>query len=270
MALTRLTTLSALSTLATAWLPWTDRTITSNNGTDLFESSDGKIRGVNLGSQFVFEPWIAMQAWSELGCGDQQSEYDCVVKLGQEAANAAFAEHWGTWITEEDIGEMQSYGLNTIRIPVGYWMKEDLVDSTSEWFPQGGYGYLEKICGWASDAGLYIIIDLHGAPAAQVAKNAFTGQFAPSPGFYNDYNYNRALNFLQWMANNIHTNDNFRNVGMLEVLNEPVQNADMTASLRSSYYPDAFNVSLAYQVKWDIEAHLWTTGYPWSRKGSRH
>ncbi|KAF7587160.1 hypothetical protein BBP40_007668 [Aspergillus hancockii] len=242
MAFTRLAALSALTTLTAAWLPWTDKSIISDNGTDLFDWSGGKIRGVNLGSQFVFEPWIATHVWSDLGCGDQQSEYDCVVKLGQDAANAAFAEHWSTWITEDDIDEIQSYGLNTIRIPVGYWMKEDLVDSSSEWFPQGGFSYLEQLCGWASDAGLYIIIDLHGAPAAQVAQNSFTGQFAPTPGFYNDYDYNRALNFLEWMATNIHTNDNFRNVGMLEVLNEPLQNPDMTASLRSSYYPNAFNV----------------------------
>lgn len=68
------------------------------------------------------------------------------------------------------------YGLNTIRIPVGYWIKEDIVYSDSEHFPQGGLSYLEQVCGWASDAGFYIIIDLHGAPGAQVPKNADTGQ----------------------------------------------------------------------------------------------
>lgn len=71
---------------------------------------------------------------------------------------------------------MQSYGLNAIRIPVGYWIREDLVYADSEHFPQGGLQYLEQICGWASDAGLYIIIDLHGAPGAQVAGNPDTGQ----------------------------------------------------------------------------------------------
>jgi aryl-phospho-beta-D-glucosidase BglC (GH1 family) len=125
---------------------------------------------------FVFEPWIAEAEWSNMGCGGQASEYDCVLALGQTAANAAFQGHWDTWITQADIAQMQSYGLNTIRIPVGYWMREDIVYADSEHFPQGGLTYLERLCGWASDAGFYIIIDLHGAPGAQYARNPDNGQ----------------------------------------------------------------------------------------------
>ena len=71
---------------------------------------------------------------------------------------------------------MKLFGLNAIRIPVGYWIREDLVYNNSEHFPQGGLPYLEQICGWASDEGFFIVIDLHGAPGAQVATNADTGQ----------------------------------------------------------------------------------------------
>lgn len=119
---------------------------------------------------------MASSAWSSIGCSSQKSEFDCVSYLGQSAANAAFQSHWESWITQDDITEMQSYGLNTVRIPVGYWMYEDLVYSDSEHFPQGGLAYLEKVVGWASDAGFYIILDLHGAPGAQVASNPDTGQ----------------------------------------------------------------------------------------------
>ena len=118
---------------------------------------------------------MANDEWNAMGCGGTLSEFDCVSKLGQAAANSAFQAHWARWTTQADIQQMQSYGINTIRVPVGYWMKEDLV-YTSEHFPQGGLQYLEQICGWASDAGFYIIIDLHGAPGAQVAQNPDTGQ----------------------------------------------------------------------------------------------
>jgi hypothetical protein len=238
----RLAALTALSGLASAWLPEVNKKITATNGKNLFTSSNGKIRGVNLGSQFVFEPWIAETAWSDMGCGGQKSEFDCVSSLGQAKANSAFASHWSSWITQDDIAEMVSYGLNTIRVPVGYWMREDLVYSDSEHFPQGGLQYLENLCGWASDAGLYIIIDLHGAPGAQTPQNPFTGQYAPTAGFYQDYQFERALKFLEWMTTNIHQNDKFRNVGMLEVVNEPVQNAGQVGSMRTSYYPNAFKV----------------------------
>jgi len=46
----------------------------------------------------------------------------------------------------------------------------------SERFPQGGLEYLQRVCGWASDAGLFIIIDMHGAPGAQTADSVSTGQ----------------------------------------------------------------------------------------------
>lgn len=177
--------------LSAAWMPTRDSSLLSNGKsqrrapimpsvmqkeTKRWLPSALPIRGVNLGSQFIVEPWMASDEWDSMGCGDTASEFDCVSKLGQAQANTAWAKHWSTWITEEDISRMQSYGLNTIRIPVGYWIREDLVYSDSEHFPQGGLQYLERICGWASDAGFYIIIDLHGAPGAQVAGNAYTGQ----------------------------------------------------------------------------------------------
>jgi aryl-phospho-beta-D-glucosidase BglC (GH1 family) len=71
---------------------------------------------------------------------------------------------------------MQSYGLNTIPVPVGYLIMESIVCSDSEHFPQGVIGYLEQLCGWASDVGFYIIISMHGAPGAQVSTNPDTGQ----------------------------------------------------------------------------------------------
>ena len=265
---TAIAVILAIAIPAHAWLPGSDKTILSVEGTNLFAANStlesnvnarhprdrrwlqasGKIRGVNLGSLFVFEPWLASTAWSQMGCGNYQSEFDCVSALGQSQANSVFQSHWGSWITQSDITQMQSYGLNTIRIPVGYWMDESIVYSDSEHFPQGGLAYLEQVCGWASNAGFYIIIDMHGAPGAQVATNPDTGQvsktsyicgftnflqYAPTPGFYVDYQYDRGTSFLNWLTTQIHTNNNFRNVGMLGIVNEPVQNANTVASMLS-------------------------------------
>ncbi|TVY37118.1 Glucan endo-1,6-beta-glucosidase [Lachnellula subtilissima] len=241
---------------ASAWFPGVQKQIFALDGTNLFNGNDtsqgnsisqrwlpasGKVRGVNLGSLFVFEPWLAETEWSNMGCGSYASEFDCVSALGQSQANSVFQNHWNTWITQGDITQMQSYGLNTIRIPVGYWMMESLVYSDSEHFPQGGLSYLQRVCGWASDAGFYIIIDLHGAPGAQVSQNSDTGQYASSPGFYADYQYDRATSFLSWLTTIIHSTNEFRNVGMIGIVNEPVQNPDSIGTLRSSYYPNSYS-----------------------------
>lgn len=102
---------------------------------------------------------------------------------------------------------------------------------------------MEKVCGWASDAGLYIILDLHGAPGAQVADQPFTGQNAAVANFYNTTNYDRAIDWLAWMTKVSHTNEAFRNVGMLMVVNEPISwTPNVTVGLTDYYYPRAYEV----------------------------
>lgn len=134
-----------------AWLPNDGSTkLVNTDGHSLFEgngtsntsgvtprwwTSSGKIRGVNLGSVFVYEPWIDSGEWNKMGCGAYKSEFDCVSKLGQAKSDTAFQKHWDTWFTAADLDEMLSYGINTIRIPLGYWLDESLVDK-SEHFPK--------------------------------------------------------------------------------------------------------------------------------------
>jgi aryl-phospho-beta-D-glucosidase BglC (GH1 family) len=134
---------------------------------------------VNLGSQFIIEPWMANDEWNSMGCGGTNDEWKCVEAIGQEAADAAFATHWDTWVTKEDIDQIVSYGLNTIRVPVGFWIKEDLVYD-NEFYPRGGLEYLDRLVGWAKDAGLYVIMDLHGGPGSQYPNQQFTGHVSLS------------------------------------------------------------------------------------------
>jgi aryl-phospho-beta-D-glucosidase BglC (GH1 family) len=133
-----------------------------------------KIRGVNLGSLFIVEPWMSSNTWKSMGCDDTKSEWDCVVSLGQEKANAAFQNHWNTFITADDFDKMKSYGINTVRIPVGHWFVEETIIAGENW-PRGGMQYLDKVAGLAASRDIDVIIDLHGAPGVQVANNAFTG-----------------------------------------------------------------------------------------------
>ncbi|TID20522.1 glycoside hydrolase family 5 protein [Venturia nashicola] len=230
--------------------------------------SFGKIRGVNLGSLFVLEPWMASKEWSIMGCNGTNSEFDCVSKLGQAVADSAFQAHWARFITKNDVIEMKSLSLNTIRIPVGFWMMESLVDA-SESFPRGGIKYLEKVCGWAADYGIYVIIDLHGAPFAQVARQSFTGQIVQTEGFYTTSGYDRSSKFLAWMANIIHTNTAYRTVGTLQVLNEPISDRP---TLISEFYPksyaairaaeSAISVSPANQLHVQFMSKSWRAGDP--------
>ena len=213
-------TLALFAGTATAWLPGAD-----------------KIRGVNLGGLFVSEPWMMNDEWNRMGCGGTSDEFNCVQKLGQAQADINFQKHYDTFITQGDIQRIKSLGLNTIRIPVGYWMREDIVKRDSEHYPKGGFQYLKRICQWAKDAGIYVIIDLHAAPGVQQRQQSFTGHIVDTPGFFTSSQYERAYQFLEWMANIIHTDPAFWMVGTLQVVNEPAANYP---SLVSEFYPNAW------------------------------
>jgi hypothetical protein len=136
-----LVNLLAMTGAVSAWLPSERnffgeqpnsvvRNIPAGQGRSVkrFGPSFNKIRGVNLGSLFVVEPWMMGGSWSGMGCGDMKSEFDCMKKLGKDAGNAAFQKHWDTFITEEDMDKIKEYGLNTVRVPVGYWMVEETIE----------------------------------------------------------------------------------------------------------------------------------------------
>ncbi|KLU89352.1 hypothetical protein, variant [Magnaporthiopsis poae ATCC 64411] len=248
---------AALAASAThAWLPGSGpekRSIVDVDGFNLFNethgsgnvgrrwlSASGKLRGVNLGSLFISEPWMMPSEWAGMGCEirDKNSEFDCMSKLGQSEGDRKFQEHWGNFIQETDFNDMIDNGLNTVRIPLGYWMMEEIVYWDSEHFPRGGVEYLKRVCGWASDRGMYIILELHGAPGAQKAREAFTGQLAPTAGFYQDFQYDRAIKFVAWLRRLIHDTPQMRNVGMIGLVNENERD-NVPDSLKTYYYPKA-------------------------------
>ncbi|KAI4625047.1 uncharacterized protein J4E87_005528 [Alternaria ethzedia] len=239
---------------AQAWMP-ADRDLAAFNRTtgDLSKRAPNlpspKIRGVNLGGWLLSEPWLMNQEWSEMGCGDSCSEFDCVSKLGQSQANDAFDAHYARWITPSMIQSMHDAGLNTIRIPIGYWSLHSLVDS-SEHFPEMNLKYLDDIIDKAAGLGMFVVIDLHGAPGSQKVGDAFTGQCLPEaylPGFFSQANYDRAAKWLEWMTKRIHNTPSYKAaVGIIEVVNEPQTSRDKGGmpqaekdTLTQKYYPQA-------------------------------
>ncbi|KAI1773138.1 glycoside hydrolase family 5 protein [Hypoxylon cercidicola] len=253
-----------LAQTVNAWLPQ-DRDLDAFNQTLRFEklgkrfepslpNGVTKIRGVNFGGWLICEPWMMSREWSKMGCdASDVSEFDCMrnryAGANRAAGNQAFEEHWRTWINPETVQSVHDVGLNTIRIPIGYWSYTDIVDTASEPFADGNLmlPYLDAVVQKATDLGMYVIIDLHGAPGGQ-QQDVFTGQNPNPAGFFNDYNFGRATRWLTWMTNRIHSNPAYASVGMIEVLNEPVSRHDggnrypapgEDPGLVQTYYPAA-------------------------------
>ena len=71
-------------------------------------STTGMIRGVNIGSWLVLEPWMASSLFTGAAADAQdQWSYDST-----SGALANLQNHWATWFTETDVQTLQSYGFN--------------------------------------------------------------------------------------------------------------------------------------------------------------
>lgn len=86
-------------------------------------------------------------------------EYTLSQALGSSAAYDLLNAHWASWITEDDFAEIASYGLNHVRIPIGYWALNPL---DGDPYVQGQLPYLDSAIGWARTHGLKVLLDLHG------------------------------------------------------------------------------------------------------------
>lgn len=83
-------------TIPPEWTKWGD-----GRSADwaLPEKSNGwipvkKVRGANLGSLFVMEPWMARDSWNAMGCGAFDSEWECNAAVGMETMQWRWENHW--------------------------------------------------------------------------------------------------------------------------------------------------------------------------------
>lgn len=120
---------------------------------------------MNLGGWLVLEPWITPSIFEEAGDG-AVDEYTLTQILGKDQAQTVLSSHWNSWITADDFQQIKDAGMNHVRIPVGYWAVNPL---PGEPYVQGQLDVLDAAIGWAREAGLKVIIDLHGGKCFNLA-----------------------------------------------------------------------------------------------------
>lgn len=117
-----------------------------------------KIKGVNLGNWLVLEKWMSPYLFEGTTAED---EYYLPRQLSKEVYEARIKTHRSEYITERDFTRIKSMGLETVRIPVPYFIfgdREPFIGCIEE---------LDKAFNWAEKYGLQILIDLHTAPDGQ-------------------------------------------------------------------------------------------------------
>jgi hypothetical protein len=117
------------------------------------------LRGTNLGN------WLLIEAWM---LGWDIEDQETIIKVLADRFGAGEAERLMTmyrdgYITPRDFELIKSFGFNVVRVPFDSRM---LIDADGQMRPDA-FKYLDRALDMAEEAGVYVILDMHGAPGSQ-------------------------------------------------------------------------------------------------------
>eukprot|EP00419_Tripos_fusus_P061614 CAMPEP_0172918132 /NCGR_PEP_ID=MMETSP1075-20121228/199551_1 /TAXON_ID=2916 /ORGANISM="Ceratium fusus, Strain PA161109" /LENGTH=353 /DNA_ID=CAMNT_0013777719 /DNA_START=42 /DNA_END=1099 /DNA_ORIENTATION=- len=128
-----------------------------------FEAIYPVLRGVNLGGWFLLEQILAQHLFKDnegnrfAGNCTPVDEYGLMKQLSARVRKDRMEVHWESWITEQDVAWIASHGLNTVRVPFGYWITQPEPP-----FVEGAFKHLVRFFKWCERHHLSVILDFHG------------------------------------------------------------------------------------------------------------
>ncbi len=140
-------------------------------GTDA-ASADGQpilLRGFGLGGWLLPEGYM----WKFYEACDRPRRMEKLIRdlCGEEYACEFWKRYFDTYITEKDIELISRVGFNSIRLPFNSrTLIEVCPDGSVEFVPEL-IGLIDRCIQWCRKHGLYVILDMHGAPGGQTGTN---------------------------------------------------------------------------------------------------
>ncbi|WWC67849.1 uncharacterized protein I206_101766 [Kwoniella pini CBS 10737] len=176
------------------------------------------MRGVNIGGWLVLEPWITPSLFQDKPDWVVDEWTYGVYMNYQNDTMSEIRKHWNTWFQYAELKDIAAVGLNTIRIQIGFWSIIPL--ENGEPYLVGAYDYLKLAVTWATNLGLKVMIDLHGAPGSQNSWDN-SGIRGIREFFNNETNISRTLNAISILTLEFTKNEYLNTVIAIEILNEP-------------------------------------------------
>ncbi|WP_428388431.1 glycoside hydrolase family 5 protein [Mucisphaera sp.] len=141
--------------------------LTYNDTTGHFHNKAGDaviLRGVNLGNWFLLEPWMLA-----LDSNDYRDQHDILMTLrqrfGDTEARRLMDVYRANWITARELKHAKAFGFNVVRLPFHYQL---LLEYERPYeMREDPFRWLDHAIDLCQQAGLYVILDLHGAPGGQ-------------------------------------------------------------------------------------------------------
>ncbi|MBW0524958.1 hypothetical protein O181_064673 [Austropuccinia psidii MF-1] len=202
-----------------------------------WDFDNDKIVGLNLGNWLVLERWMAEDWFVEKAGPDSWDEWSFTLALGSNASKV-LEEHWSSWVTEIDVEKAFQAGINTFRVPLGYWAFIPTV-SPEPYLTKGQLAHLENLCKWSYDRNIYLILDLHGLPGSQNGEQQ-SGHNTTAPTFYQATNQARSDQLVKAVVDWIDQSPYYSIISAIEVINEPRPYTTEQRAMIRAYYERSY------------------------------
>lgn len=160
---------------------------------------------------------------------------------GVDGARSNLERFWTEFMTDDDWKWLQSHGVNSVRIPIGYWnvdngsfTKGTAFEEVSPVYNNSWNIFKSNFIDAAAKFDISVLVDLHALPGGANA-DAHSGESAGdenSPLFWTDHLYqDRMVDAVRFMAKDL---KQFDNIAGLQVVNEAMSNDSSNSQVR--YY----------------------------------
>ena len=142
---------------------------------------------------------------------------------GIEGARSVLERHWDTFITEEDFSHLASIGINTVRLPIGYWnlgpefCQNTPFEDVAEVY-RDSWQRVVRAINYAASYGIGVLVDLHGAPGSQNGQQHSGVSDGQTTMFGSDDYVDQTIRILTYLMKELAY---VTNVVGIQLLNEP-------------------------------------------------
>jgi glucan 1,3-beta-glucosidase len=162
--------------------------------------------------------------------GSQASELDIASGWGSShGARGVLERHWDTFINQSDFEYLAGIGINTVRLPIGYWSlgpyfcQDTPFEGVAEVY-QNAWGRVVRAINMAGEAGIGVLVDLHGAIGSQNGQ-PHSGISNGNTDLFNDPSHmDKTINVLSFLMQQLVY---VTNVVGIQILNEPQNLPDL-------------------------------------------
>lgn len=225
--------------------------------------------GVNLGGWMLMETWMGPVTNYAEDWGYLDTLEVLETRFGAEKTAALIKAYEENFITEADIAQIEKLGFNCVRAPFWYrnFMYEDGTWLNENPEENPGFQRLDWLLETCAAHGIYVILDLHGAPGGQ-SMNHSTGKAGRNLLYTEAENLAAAERLWQAIAARYRDNPA---VAAYDLLNEPQNNGGYTGetawpaeSAQAVAHTNAAYDRLYHAVRVQDEAHIVSLEGIWS------